>query len=107
MSGTKLVTVARTKEIPDGEVRNFEIEDVELAICNIGGRFFAVEDICTHDGGPLGEGCLEGYAIECPRHGAQFDVRTGEVLRLPAAAPIRIFPVHIENGEIRIEIEDE
>lgn len=98
------IPIARVEEIPEGETRVYEVEGERVAVCNTEGEIFALEDRCTHDDGPLGEGCLDGYQIECPRHGARFDVRNGEVLRMPAAHPIRTFGVKVEEGQIIVEI---
>jgi len=106
MSG-KFYRIARESEIPDGEVRVFEVQGTSLAVCRVNGELHALEDLCTHDDGPLGEGDLDGYEIECPRHGARFDVRTGAVCRMPAAAPVRVFPVKVENGDVFVELEAE
>ena len=95
--------VARADEIPEGEARTFQIDGDPIAVCNVGGTLFAIEDLCTHDDGPLGEGTLDGHCIECPRHGARFDVRTGAAVRMPAVAPVGTFPVKIENGEVFVE----
>ena len=78
-----------------------------IAICRVDGKLYAIEDICTHDDGPLGEGFLDGCEIECPRHGARFDVRTGPATRMPAAAPVRTFPLKVEDGEVLVEVETE
>lgn len=104
MAGKK-IAVTRTEELQDGRARVFEVEGVRIALCKVGATLYAIEDICSHDEGPLGEGRMDGHAIECPRHGARFDVRDGSVLRMPAAFPIRTFPVHEENGEVYVEIE--
>ena len=98
------IRIARTAEIPPGTVKVFEIEDISIAICNVNGSFHAVENVCSHDDGPLGEGILLGKEIECPRHGAHFDVTTGEVKRQPAFGPIQTFPVRVENDTIHIDI---
>ncbi|MGH2541671.1 MAG: Rieske 2Fe-2S domain-containing protein, partial [Ardenticatenaceae bacterium] len=71
-----------------------------------GEGFFAIDDVCTHDGGPLGEGELDGAAIECPRHGARFDVRSGEALSMPAILPVRPYRVQVVGDEIQIAIPD-
>ena len=71
----------------------------------MGGTLYAIEDICTHDGGPLVEGELDGYEIECPRHGARFDIRTGRALRMPAFEPIETYEVRIEGDEILVAVE--
>ena len=70
-----------------------------------GGEFYAIDDLCTHDGGSLDQGELEGTEIECPRHGARFDVTNGRATCLPAVAPVRVYPVRIENGEIQIQVD--
>ena len=99
------VAVGKVDDVPAGGVRVFDTPSGEVAVCNADGKFYAIQDVCTHDGGPLGEGILEGCAIECPRHGAQFDIRTGEVLRAPAYLPVRTFPVRIDDGRILVETE--
>ncbi len=104
-SGT-FVDVAATSEIPAGEVRGFEHKGQRVSICNTGETFYAVEDCCTHDDGPLGDGELDGCAIECPRHGARFDIRTGEVLQMPAVFPIKTFETRIENGRVLVKLEE-
>lgn len=98
--------VATAADIPNGESKVFEIEDISVAICNVGGTFYATENVCTHDDGLLGEGKLCGTEIECPRHGARFDVITGKITRQPAYTPIQTFPLSIENGAIYIDISD-
>lgn len=104
---TRLIRLTVEAEIPEGESRVYEIDDTEVLVCRVEGKLYALQNLCTHDDGPLGEGGLDGCAIECPRHGARFDVRTGEVLRMPAAAPVRVFPVKVMDGEIWIEVEQE
>ena len=103
MSDT-MIKVAEVDDIPVGEVKTFEVEDIPIAICNVDGTFYAIENVCSHDDAPLGEGKLRGTEIECPRHGARFDVTTGDIKRQPAYAPIKTFPVRIENGAIYIDI---
>lgn len=98
------VTVARTDEIPSGEARVFEVQGTRVAVCNVDGTFYAIADLCTHDDGPLGKGQLDGYAIECPRHGARFDVRTGAVLQMPAVFPVKAYPTQVTDGEIKITL---
>lgn len=77
-SVAKWVTVAIASEIPAGRINVYEIDGQRIALCNVNGRFYAIDDVCTHDGGPLDQGVLEGNLVECPRHGAKFDVETGE-----------------------------
>lgn len=99
MSGN-WIEVARVDEIPEGEARVYEIDGERIAVCNAGGEIFAIDDLCTHDDGPLGEGRLDGHCIECPRHGARFDIRTGAATRMPAVAPVGTFEVKVEGGAI-------
>jgi 3-phenylpropionate/trans-cinnamate dioxygenase ferredoxin subunit len=101
------VTVARTAEIPPGAREVFEVDGLYIAVFNVGGRYYAVEDRCTHDDGPLAEGDLDGYEIICPRHGARFDLRDGRALSMPAVLPVPWFPVRVEGDEIQIGLEEE
>ena len=96
------VTVARVGEIPEGTCKIVRLDDQSVAVFNVGGAYHAIDDICTHDGGPLAEGPLEGTVIECPRHGARFDVRTGEVLAPPATVPVPTYAVRVVGDEIQI-----
>ena len=102
---SKFVTVAKTTEIPPGQVKCVEVDDYRLAICNVDGVFYCVEDTCTHDGGPLDQGKLQGEIIECPRHGARFNVTSGKVTRMPASASLETFPVKIEGDEIKVDLD--
>jgi len=101
----RYVPVARLSDVPPGEARVFEAEGVSLALCNVGGEIYALDNLCTHDDGPLGSGKLQGTAIECPRHGARFDVKTGAVLRMPAAFPVRTYPTRLEGGQILVAVD--
>ena len=98
------VAVAKAADLAPGRMIIVEAEGERIALCNVGGTFYAIQDVCTHDDGPLGEGTLRGDAIECPRHGARFDVKTGAAVRMPAIAPVRIYPVRIENGSVFVEV---
>jgi 3-phenylpropionate/trans-cinnamate dioxygenase ferredoxin subunit len=75
-----------------------------VLLCNVAGTVYAIEDVCTHDGGELDQGELEGCRIMCPRHGAYFDVTTGAALTLPAILPVETFPVRVEAGEIFVDV---
>ena len=99
--------VAQIEEIPNGERLFLEIAEIPIVVFNIGGQLFAIQDTCSHDDGPLGEGDLEGYEIICPRHGARFDVRTGKVTRLPAIVDIPAYPVRVQDGKILLGIPKE
>jgi 3-phenylpropionate/trans-cinnamate dioxygenase ferredoxin subunit len=95
--------IANTTDVAPGKVRSIEVAGKRLALCNVDGQFYLIDDVCTHDGGSLDQGELFGYEIECPRHGARFDVRTGRVRRLPAILPIRIYPVTVEDDEVLVD----
>jgi 3-phenylpropionate/trans-cinnamate dioxygenase ferredoxin subunit len=96
------VAVARVGEIADGGVKVVRIEDQAIAVFHVGGEFFAMDDVCTHDGGPLAEGIVEGEEIECPRHGARFSIRSGAALCLPATGAVTTYPVRLEGDEIQV-----
>ena len=100
------VKAAKVSDIPSGRTRVVEVGDEEVALCNVGGEIYAVANVCTHDDGPLGEGYLSGDEIECPRHGARFCVRTGEVRTLPAIIPIPTFEVKVEGDVVFVDIEE-
>ena len=99
------VVAAKVGEVPPGTVKAIEMGDEDIAICNVGGEFFAVANICTHDEGPLNAGHLLGDEIECPRHGARFCVRTGEVKVLPAIVPLPTFEVKVEGDDILVDVD--
>jgi 3-phenylpropionate/trans-cinnamate dioxygenase ferredoxin subunit len=96
--------VAKLSDIPDGQARVYEVQGRRLAVANVEGEAFAIDDICTHDGGPLGEGELDDHQIECPRHGARFDIRTGKALCLPAVVPVQSYKAEVRDGEIWIAV---
>jgi 3-phenylpropionate/trans-cinnamate dioxygenase ferredoxin subunit len=98
------IKVADTSDIPMGRVLVVVVGDRHIALCNVDGQFYAIDDLCTHDGGPLGQGELQGDVIECPRHGARFNVRTGKVLALPAVKSLNTYPLRVEGSEIRVAL---
>ncbi|MGE3076309.1 MAG: Rieske (2Fe-2S) protein [Dehalococcoidia bacterium] len=98
------VKVGKANDIDVGMARVVEADGRQIALCNTGEGFHAIDDICSHDGGPLDQGRLDGNRIECPRHGAQFDVRSGRALTLPAVRPIKSYPTRVEDGDIEIEV---
>jgi len=104
---TEFVKVATIGEIPPGQRKLIELDEVTVALFNIDGQFYCMEDVCTHDSGPVAEGDLDGFEIECPRHGALFDVRNGRVLSMPAVVPIPTYEVQIEGEDIYIESPDD
>ena len=98
----EFVAIADEDEIPNGERLFVEIDDEYIVVFNIAGNFFAIADLCSHDDGPLGDGDIEGYEVACPRHGARFDIRSGEALTLPAVVGIPAFPVRVQEGQIEV-----
>ncbi len=106
-SKIEFVEIAPADDLPNGERLFVDIEGKPLVIFNIAGQFFSIGDVCSHDDGPVGEGDLEGYKISCPRHGAEFDVRTGAVLAMPAVVDIPAYPVRVVDGMIQIGIPKE
>jgi 3-phenylpropionate/trans-cinnamate dioxygenase ferredoxin subunit len=102
MKTARYVTVAKVGEIPEGGVKITRVDDELLAIFHVAGQYYAINDVCTHDGGPLAEGPLEGHVIECPRHGARFDIRTGAVLCMPATAPVPTHETRVVGDEIQV-----
>jgi 3-phenylpropionate/trans-cinnamate dioxygenase ferredoxin subunit len=97
--------VTRVVEIPQGRLKLVRVGDENVALCNLDGVIYAIANVCTHDGGPLGEGCLLGDQVECPRHGARFDVRTGAVRTLPAVIGIPVFPVKVVGEDILVDVD--
>ena len=99
-----IVAVARVEDIPAGTVKVVEANGRRIALCNYDGKFYAIDDECTHDRGPLDQGELIGGEIECPRHGARFDITTGRPTRLPAVRPVRSYNVIVTDGSISVEV---
>ncbi|MFC1536327.1 non-heme iron oxygenase ferredoxin subunit [Pseudomonadota bacterium] len=99
------IDVARVDEITPGNRKIISTDLAEIAVFNLDGEFFAIEDVCTHDGGELATGACEGDQIICPRHGARFCIRNGKVLSPPAYEDIETFPVRIDQDVVQINIE--
>jgi 3-phenylpropionate/trans-cinnamate dioxygenase ferredoxin subunit len=100
------VKVATRAELPLGGKKLVEVDGRAIAVFNVDGRFFAIDDVCTHDGGPLAEGELIGCEIECPRHGARFDVTTGRPLSMPAIEPVAVHAIDVRGDDIFVAIDD-
>jgi 3-phenylpropionate/trans-cinnamate dioxygenase ferredoxin component len=96
------VDVAAENEIPPGAWRTIDVDGTDVAVFNLDGAYYAIEDVCTHDGGVLTGGEVDGDVIVCPRHGARFSIRTGEVLAPPAYEDVPTFPVRIEAGIVQV-----
>jgi 3-phenylpropionate/trans-cinnamate dioxygenase ferredoxin subunit len=99
------VTFAKTADIKPGELAPFEVAGRRIAVANADGRFFAIDDTCTHEQCSLAEeGTLEGTVVTCGCHGAQFDVSTGAVLAPPAPEPVKAYPVRVDHDDLVLEI---
>ena len=98
--------VGPVEELPPGSVKIVVAGSIAIGVYNLEGDYFALEDRCSHDDGPLCEGEFEpeeGYAV-CPRHGAHIDIRSGRPLTLPAVLPVETFPVRVDNGMIKVDV---
>jgi 3-phenylpropionate/trans-cinnamate dioxygenase ferredoxin subunit len=98
--------VAKKSAIPVGGMVRIDVEGVPVLLCNVDGTLYAVEDVCTHDGGALDAGELEGNRVMCPRHGAFFDVTTGKALTLPAIFPLPTYPVRVQGDDVFVDVEN-
>jgi 3-phenylpropionate/trans-cinnamate dioxygenase ferredoxin subunit len=105
-TGGGFVTVARESDIPAGEVAVVDADGRSLCVGHCeDGTWGAIDNVCTHDGGILGEGELDGCDVECPRHGARFDLTTGEVRALPAVYPVNAYPVRVVDGRVEVKLD--
>jgi 3-phenylpropionate/trans-cinnamate dioxygenase ferredoxin component len=96
------ITVAPASSIPPGDYAQVEVDGALVAVFNIQGEFYAIEDVCTHDGGELAGGAVEDHRVICPRHGAQFCLRTGAALTPPAYEPVRTFATRVMSGTVEV-----
>ncbi len=103
-SGFKFFRIASISEFPAGERLFLEIEGNPIVVFNLEGEFIATGDLCSHDGGAIGEGDVIGEEIICPRHGARFNIRTGKALSLPAVEGIPVYPVRVKEGYIEVGV---
>ena len=103
---SEFIRVAGRAELPPGGKKLVDLDGRAIAVFNVEGRYYAIDDVCTHDGGPLAEGDLDGAEIRCPRHGARFDVRTGKALCFPAIEPVDTHAVEVRGDEIYVAIEE-
>lgn len=94
------VKVADTKDIH--QMKTVEVSGEKICVVNVEGKYYAIGNVCTHEGGPLGDGTLEGYDVECPWHGSKFDVRTGKVTNPPADTPEPSYEVKVEGSDVLI-----
>jgi len=98
-------TIGNTADIPPERVAVFNVGDHAVAVCNVNGQFYAIDDLCTHDGGSLDQGELEGDEIECPLHGARFNVISGDAVQLPAFEPVETHDVRVEGETLQVGVE--
>jgi glycine betaine catabolism B len=96
------VTVAKADDLPDGEMIGADVDGLQLLVANVAGRYYAIRSVCTHEGGPLADGDLDGDIVTCPWHGSQFDVTTGEVDAGPATEPEPVYEVRVDGNEIQV-----
>ncbi len=101
------VKVVSAAELPPGSKKLAEVDDRPIAVFNVDGSFYAIDDVCTHDGGPLAEGELSGCEIMCPRHGARFDVRTGKALCMPAVEPVAVHSTELRGNDVYVALCDD
>jgi 3-phenylpropionate/trans-cinnamate dioxygenase ferredoxin subunit len=102
---SEFVPVARVDEVPVGEVKVVQVGEKSFALGHCDDvTWGAIDNVCTHDGGVLGEGELDDCLVECPRHGARFDLLSGEVRALPAVFPVNAYPVRIVNGIVEVDV---
>jgi 3-phenylpropionate/trans-cinnamate dioxygenase ferredoxin component len=103
----ELIDICPVEELPPGGMRLVTWEDLEIGVFNCAGEVLAIEDRCSHDNGDLVEGEFDQdtCTVECPRHGSKFDLHTGKPVNLPAYVPVETFPVHVDDGVIKIEVD--
>ena len=99
--------VCEASEVPDPGRILVDVEDRLIALFHVDGKFYAIDDLCTHDGGPLADGQLDGFVIACPRHGATFDIRTGHVLSMPATRDTAAHEVKVEGDSVLVKLNED
>lgn len=97
------IPVAPAEAIPPGDYATVEVDGVFVAVFNVDGEYFAIDDVCTHDGGGLAGGALEDHQVICPRHGARFCLRTGAALTPPAYEPVRSYATRVVDGRVEVQ----
>ena len=103
----EFTTVAQVGDLEDPGKELIELDDRFLVLCNVGGQYYCLDDVCTHDGGTLGDGELCGMELVCPRHGAKFDIRDGAPLCMPATEATDSHEVRVEGTNIQVKIREE
>ena len=97
------VRAGNTVDVPAGTIREFQVEGKAVAVANVGGQFYAINGVCMHRGGPLGDGPLEGKVVTCPWHGWQYDVTTGKISQNPSVG-VESYPVEVRGEEIFVNL---
>ncbi len=100
----QFIKVAESSEIADGTGKCVEVEGKRIAVFNMVGEFYAIDDTCTHRGGPLSEGAIEGDEVECPLHGAHFNIKSGQVTAPPAGAAVTAYTVRVTGEDVELEV---
>lgn len=103
---SEFVKLARVSDIPDPGQQMLEVDDRLVVLMHVGGEFFCLDDVCTHDGGPLSDGELDDHTIACPRHGAKFDIRHGKALTMPATEDTLAHQVQVRDGWVWVKLAD-
>lgn len=105
--GEDFVKVAKTEDVQVSQMMTVEVNNERICLANVNGKYYAIGNVCTHMGGPLAEGKLEDYIVQCPWHGSRFDIRSGKVVRPPAMKPEPTYEVKVENNDILIKKQKE
>ena len=101
---TDFVKVARTDEVEPGQAKIVDVKGKQIALFKVGGEYFAIDNLCTHEEASLAEGEIVGFEVTCPLHGAKFDVRSGEVLGPPAYDDVASYPVRVSGGDVEVDV---
>jgi 3-phenylpropionate/trans-cinnamate dioxygenase ferredoxin subunit len=104
---SEFLPIAKVTDIPDPGKASLEVDDRLVLLIHAGGQFYCLDDVCTHDEGPLSEGDLADGAIACPRHGAKFDIKDGRALSFPATEPTAVHEVKVDGDQVLVKINDE
>jgi nitrite reductase/ring-hydroxylating ferredoxin subunit len=105
--GEDFVKVAKTEDVQVSQMMAVEVNDERICLANVNGKYYAIGNVCTHMGGPLAEGKLEDYIVQCPWHGSRFDIRSGKVVRPPAMQPEPTYEVKVESNDVLIKKQTE
>jgi nitrite reductase/ring-hydroxylating ferredoxin subunit len=104
--GEDLIKIGETKDIQSSQMKAVDVNGERICVANVEGKYYAIGNVCTHMGGPLAEGKLEGFEVECPWHGSKFDIRTGRVVKPPAMREEPTYEVKVEDNNVLIKIKN-